>query len=80
MINAIKSVKGVIVDDLRSSISSDNLVSAEFGYGDWFELGKLTVFNQDLSKVISVNNLNKNKDLGFNVNRNKEFIEIEISY
>lgn len=74
----IKSAK--IVDILNSDTRMINLVKSEFGYKDWFKVGNLEVFNQNLKKVSTVVNLNKKNNFGLNSNRNKSFTEIEISY
>lgn len=76
----IQNVEGKILDNLTDDVKAIQFVNAEFGYEDWFVIGYLEVFLQNFKNVLESEDLNKTRDFGLTVNRNKEFIELEISY
>jgi len=76
----IQNINGKIADNIKENVSIVKSLQTEFGYSDWFKIGSIEVFLQNLKKVIASENLNKTRDFGLGVNANKTFKEIEISY
>lgn len=76
----VQNITGNIIDNFETNVGVVRFVEAQFGYDDWFRVGYLEVFIQNFKKVIESEDLNKNRDFGMNSNRNKTFIEKEISY
>jgi len=76
----IKSVTGEVLDNIKTNVEAIRFTEASFGYSDWFRIGFLEVFIQDFRKVIKTTDLNKNRDIGLTVNKDRNFDEIEISY
>ena len=76
----IKSVTGEVLDNIKTNVEAIRYTEASFGYSDWFRIGFLEVFIQNFSKVVESTNLNKNRDVGLTVNKNRNFTDLEISY
>lgn len=76
----IKSVTGEVLDNIKTNVEAIRYTEASFGYSDWFRIGFLEVFIQNFSKVVESTNLNKNRDIGLTVNKNRNFTDLEISY
>jgi hypothetical protein len=76
----IKNVEGKILDNITGEINNLKTVDGKFGYTDWFKIGYLEVFLQNFKKVSISENLPNHNPYGLVVNKNKSFIEIEISY
>jgi len=67
----IRNIVGVIYAPEKS----------EFGEGDYFNVLRLYVFQQDYSKVEApLENIPKNTNFGILSNNNRSIIELEISY
>ena len=76
----IKSVTGEVLDNIKTNVEAIRYTEASFGYSDWFRIGFLEVFIQNFSKVVESTNLNKYRDIGLTVNKNRNFTDLEISY
>ena len=76
----VKNITGQVLDNIKTNVDAFKFVEASFGYTDWFKIGHLEVFLQNYKKVIETTDLNKNRDIGLSINKNRKFIEIEISY
>ena len=76
----IKSVTGEVLDNIKTNIEVIKFTESSFGYDDWFIIGIIEVFLQNFKKVVEITDLNKNKELGLTINKNKKFIDLEISY
>jgi len=75
----IRNIQGVIYLPYLSSVNYLNSMDGEVGKGDYFKVFKLEVFQQDFSRVENYDLLNKPRTFGLR-QRNKTFIELEISY
>ena len=80
MPNLIKNITGKISDNIKNDIKLIKSANGQFGHDDWFKIGYFEVFLQNYKKVSETTDLNKNRDFGLSANKDKEFIEIEISY
>lgn len=76
----IKSVTANIEQDIQTNIKQFNSLGVVFGSGDWFRIGVIEVFLQNYKKVVSTEDMNKINNFGLNVNKDKKFKEIQISY
>ena len=76
----IKNITGQVLDNIKTNVEAIKFTEASFGYEDWFKIGHLEVFLQNYKKVVEKTDLGKNRDIGLSINKNREFIEIEISY
>jgi hypothetical protein len=76
----IKSVTGEVLDNIKTNIEIIKFTESSFGYDDWFRIGIIEVFLQNFKKVVEITDLNKNKELGLTINKNRKFIDLEISY
>jgi hypothetical protein len=76
----IKNVTGQVLDNIKTNIEVIKFTESSFGYDDWFRIGIIEVFLQNFKKVVEITDLNKNKELGLTINKNKKFIDLEISY
>tara|TARA_R100000544_G_scaffold35748_1_gene23322 strand:- start:4829 stop:5071 length:243 start_codon:yes stop_codon:yes gene_type:complete len=76
----IKNIVGKVSDNINSNVEAIRFVETSFGYKDWFKIGHLEVFIQNYKKVTEMTDLGKNRDIGLNINNNREFIELQISY
>lgn len=76
----IKSVTGQVLDNIKTDVEAIRFTEASFGYSDWFKVGFLEVFIQNFTKVIKTTDLNKNRDIGLTVNKDRDFKDLEISY
>lgn len=76
----IKSVNGKVLDNLTDNINNIKFVKGTFGNTDWFKIGNLEVFLQDLKKTIHSEKLLTPSKHGINIKNNKPQIILEISY
>ena len=76
----IQNITGSLAEDISDEIDAFNYVQADFGYEDWFKIGYLEVFLQNYKRVVESTDLNKTTDFGLLINKNKEFINLNISY
>ncbi len=76
----IKSVTGQVLDNIKTNIEVIKFTESSFGYDDWFRIGIIEVFLQNFKKVVEITDLNKSRELGLTINKNKKFIDLEISY
>lgn len=76
----IKNITGQVLDNIKTNVEAIKFTEASFGHKDWFKIGHLEVFLQNYKKVVEKTDLGKNRDIGLSINKNREFIEIEISY
>jgi hypothetical protein len=76
----IKSVTGEVLDNIKTNIEVIKFTESSFGYDDWFRIGIIEVFLQNFKKVVEITDLNKSRELGLTINKNKKFIDLEISY
>ena len=78
-----KLIKNITVDfqeTLSDSISLSNDITTEYSDGDYQKVGNFTGFFQDYTQVEESENLSTPASFGLAVNKNKTFIELNISY
>jgi hypothetical protein len=81
MPNLIRNIVGVIYAPETAETRYVRNVEGEFGEGDYFNVLRLYVFQQDYSKVEApLENIPKNQTFGLLTNNNRRVIELEISY
>jgi hypothetical protein len=77
----IRNIVGVIYAPETAETRYVRNVEGEFGEGDYFNVLRLYVFQQDYSKVEApLENIPKNQTFGLLTNNNRRVIELEISY
>jgi hypothetical protein len=77
----IRNIVGVIYAPETAETRYVRNVEGEFGQGDYFNVLRLYVFQQDYSKVEApLENIPKNTTFGILSNNNKRVVELEISY
>ena len=77
----IRNIVGVIYAPETAETRYVRNVEGEFGEGDYFNVLRLYVFQQDYSKVETpLENTPKNQTFGLLTNNNRRVIELEISY
>ncbi len=77
----IRNIVGVIYAPETAETRYVRNVEGEFGEGDYFNVLRLYVFQQDYSKVETpLENIPKNQTFGLLTNNNRRVIELEVSY
>lgn len=77
----IRNIVGVIYAPETAETRYVRNVEGEFGEGDYFNVLRLYVFQQDYSKVEApLENIPKNQTFGLLTNNNRRVIELEVSY
>jgi len=77
----IRNIVGVIYVPETAETRYVRNVEGEFGEGDYFNVLRLYVFQQDYSKVEApLENIPKNQTFGLLTNNNRRVIELEVSY
>lgn len=76
----IKNVTGQVLDNIKTNIEVIKFTESSFGYEDWFRIGFLEVFLQNFKKVTETTDLNKSREFGLTINKNRKFVDLEISY
>jgi hypothetical protein len=76
----IKNVTGQVLDNIKTNVEAIKFTESSFGYEDWFRIGFLEVFLQNFKKVTEITDLNKSREFGLTINKNRKFVDLEISY
>ena len=76
----IKNVTGQVLDNIKTNIEVIKFTESSFGYDDWFRIGIIEVFLQNFKKVTEITDLNKSRGFGLTINKNRKFVDLEISY
>jgi hypothetical protein len=76
----IQNITGSLADDIHDEIDAFNSIETNFGYDDWFKIGSTEVFLQNYKKVSETIDLNKTRNFGLQINNNKTFTDLNISY
>jgi len=77
----VRNIVGVIYDPETAEIRYVRSVEGQFGEGDYFNVLRLYVYQQDYSRVEApLVNIPKNTSFGLLSNNNRKIIELEVSY
>jgi len=77
----VRNIVGVIYDPETAEIRYVRNVEGQFGEGDYFNVLRLYVYQQDYSRVEApLVNIPKNTSFGLLSNNNRKIIELEVSY
>jgi len=76
----IKKINAEVITENISVIDGFNRINTQVGLEDYAAVYNFTGYLQNFSKVDSLTNFNDIVYYGLAVNRNKDFIEIDISY
>lgn len=77
----VRNIVGVIYDPDTAETRYIRGLEGEFGEGDYFNVLRLYVYQQDYSKVEApLENIPKNTTFGLLTNINRRIIELEVSY
>ena len=76
----IKNIEGFYQKTLSDDVSLSNNIQAEYSGGDYQQISGLVGFFQDYSQVEESELLPTPINFGLRVNKNKTFIELNISY
>lgn len=77
----IRNIVGIVYAPETAETRYVRNVEGEFGEGDYFNVLRLYVFQQDYSKVEApLENIPKNQTFGLLTNNNRRVIELEVSY
>ncbi len=77
----VRNIVGVIYDPETAEIGYVRNVEGQFGEGDYFNVLRLYVYQQDYSRVEApLVNIPKNTSFGLLSNNNRKIIDLEVSY
>jgi len=76
----IKNITVSYSETLKDDVSLSNNITTEYGDGDYQKVGNFTGFFQDYTQVEESEKLSTPVSFGLAVNKNKTFIELNISY
>jgi|TARA_R110000751_G_scaffold99986_1_gene193572 hypothetical protein len=77
----VRNIVGVIYDPETAEIRYVRNVEGQFGEGDYFNVLRLYVYQQDYSRVEApLVNIPKNTSFGLLSNNNRKIIDLEVSY
>jgi len=77
----VRNIVGVIYDPETAEIRYVRNVEGQFGEGDYFNVLRLYVYQQDYSRVEApLVNIPKNTSFGLLSNNNSKIIDLEVSY
>lgn len=75
----LRNIEAKILDNFITEVNMLT-ISGEVGMEDYIKLGTLEAFLQNYSKINVVEPYETPVEFGLRRNKNKEFIELEISY
>ena len=75
----LRKIEASILDNFTSEVNMMT-ISGEVGMEDYIKLGALEAFLQNFSNIQEVYKYETPIEFGLKRNKNKEFIELEISY
>jgi hypothetical protein len=76
----IKNISASYQEPYNDDVSLSSNITVEYDDGDYQKVAGWTGFLQDYSQVDESEIFNKPANFGLAVNKNKTFIELEISY
>ena len=77
----VRNIVGVIYDPETAEIRYVRNVEGQFGEGDYFNVLRLYMYQQDYSRVEApLVNIPKNTSFGLLSNNNRKIIDLEVSY
>lgn len=77
----VRNIVGVIYDPETAEIRYVRNVEGQFGEGDYFNVLRLYVYQQDYSRVEApLVNIPKNTSFGLLSNNNRKITDLEVSY
>tara|TARA_R110000868_G_scaffold21019_1_gene87897 strand:- start:3081 stop:3326 length:246 start_codon:yes stop_codon:yes gene_type:complete len=77
----IRNIVGVIYDPETAEIRYVRNVEGQFGEGDYFNVIRLYVYQQNYSRVEApLVNIPKNANFGLLSNNNRKIIDLKVSY
>ena len=76
----IKNITATYYETLCDDVSLVKTLTTELGQGDYQKVGDFIAYLQDYTNTDSTEELPTPVNFGLGVNKNKTFIEIEISY
>jgi len=75
----LRKIEANVLDNFTTTVTMLR-VSGELGMGDYIKIGNSEFFLQNLTRVNEFEEYPTLVEYGLKINKNKEFIELEISY
>jgi hypothetical protein len=76
----LRKIETIIYPSLESDVNFTKLIQTEIGTGDYIKISSYEFFLQDYSATEEIINIERPNNMGLNINKNKTFETLEISF